>query len=65
MELIQKLMQQTLPDIYRYEIVENIFSHIYIQNEFFRNSLGISRVTTTKHLKLLVKEGFFINKESW
>lgn len=61
-ELTKKMMQETLPNIYRYEIVEHIFSHMYTKNEFFRNSLNISRATATKYLKLLVKEGFLITE---
>ena len=61
-ELTKKLMQKTLPTIYKYEIVEHIFSHMYTKNEFFRKSLDISRATATKYLKLLVEEGFLITE---
>ncbi len=57
-ESTKTLMQQTLPEIYRFEIVEHLFSHMYTKNEFFRDSLNISRATATKYLKLLEKEGF-------
>ena len=61
--LTKKLMQEKLPDIYRFEIVEHIFSFMYTKNEFFKNELNISRATATKYLKLLEKEGFLVSQK--
>ena len=55
-------MEERLPKIYRYEIVEHLFSYMYTKNEFFRESLNISRATATKYLKLLEKEGFITSE---
>ncbi|MFA5660305.1 MAG: Fic/DOC family N-terminal domain-containing protein [Bacilli bacterium] len=62
-ELIKDMMKKRLPDIYRYEIVEHLFSYMYTKNEFFRENLNISRATATKYLKLLEKEGFIISEQ--
>lgn len=62
-ELTKEIMNKRLPDIYRYEIVEHLFSHMYTKNEFFRESLKISRATATKYLKLLEKEGFIVSEQ--
>jgi Fic family protein len=61
-ETTQEMMKKRLPDIYRYDIVEHLFSHMYTKNEFFRESLNISRATATKYLKLLEKEGFIVSE---
>lgn len=62
-ELTKEMMKKRLPDIYKYEIVEHLFSYMYTKNEFFRENLGISRATATKYLKLLEKEGFIISEQ--
>lgn len=62
-ELTKDTMKKRLPDIYRYEIVEHLFSYIYTKNEFFRDNLKISRATATKYLKLLEKEGFIVSEQ--
>jgi len=62
-EMAKVHMKSKLPDIYRAEIVEHLFSYLYTKNEFFRESLGISRATATKYLKALEKEGFVISEQ--
>lgn len=62
LEQTKKHMEERLPKIYRYEIVEHLFSYMYTKNEFFRESLNISRATATKYLKLLEKEGFITSE---
>jgi Fic family protein len=62
-ELTKDMMKNRLPDIYRYEIVEHLFSYMYTKNEFFRENLDISRATATKYLKLLEKEGFIVSEQ--
>ncbi|MFA6842918.1 MAG: Fic/DOC family N-terminal domain-containing protein [Bacilli bacterium] len=61
-EKTKELMKLRLPDIYKAEIVEHLFSFLYTKNEFFREDLGISRATATKYLKLLEKEGFIVSE---
>ena len=62
-ELTKFEIKKRLPDIYRSEIVEHLFSHMYTKNEFFREDLNISRATATKYLKLLEKEGFIVSEQ--
>ena len=62
-ELTKEMMKKRLPDIYRYEIVEHLFSYMYTKNEFFRDYLNICRATATKYLKLLEKEGFIVSEQ--
>ena len=62
-ELTKEEMRKRLPDIYSYEIVEHLFSHMYTKNEFFRDDIGVSRATATKYLKLLEKEGFIVSEQ--
>jgi Fic family protein len=61
-ELTKNEMKKRLPDIYSYEIVEHLFSHMYTKNELFREDLNISRATATKYLKLLEEEGFIVSE---
>ena len=62
-ELTKDMMKKRLPDIYRSEIVEHLYSYMYTKNEFFRENLDISRATATKYLKLLEKEGFIVSEQ--
>lgn len=61
-EVMKEEMKTRLPDIYRFEIVQHLFSFLYTKNEFFREDIGISRATATKYLKLLEKEGFIVSE---
>jgi len=62
-EITKVEMKRRLPDIYRFEIVEHIFSHMYTKNEFFRLDLNIARATSTKYLKELEREGFIVSEK--
>jgi ribosomal protein L20A (L18A) len=62
-ELTKDKMIKRLPDIYRYEIVEHLFSHMYTKNELLRMDLNISRVTATRCLKLLEKKWFIVSEK--
>jgi Fic family protein len=59
----KETMQTKLPSIYRYEIIEHLFSQMYTKNESFRRALTLSRATATKYLKLLEKNGFIISEK--
>ncbi|TVP94696.1 MAG: Fic family protein [Acholeplasmatales bacterium] len=61
-ELTKQEMRKRLPDVYKYEIVEHLFSYMYTKNEFFREDIGVSRATATKYLKLMEKEGFIVSE---
>jgi Fic family protein len=62
---ITKIMQQhkqrlrrDLPNIYSQDLVNNLFRHPYTKVEFLMQELGVSRITATKYLDLLVQNGF-------
>ena len=61
-EMTKDEMKRKLPDIYRFGIVEHLFSFLYTKNEYFRESLNISRATATKYLKTLEAEGFILSE---
>ncbi len=61
-EITKEEMRHRLPDIYRSEIVEHLYSYLYTKNEYFRESLGISRATATKYLKMLEENGFIVSE---
>ena len=60
--LTKEAMKQRLSEIYSDEIITHLFSFLYTKNEFFRESLGISRPTATKYLKELEREGFLVSE---
>lgn len=62
-EITKEEMKRRLPDIYRFEIVEHLFSYMYTKNEFFRTDLNIARATATKYLKALEAEGFILSEK--
>lgn len=60
--LTKEVMKDRLSEIYSDEIIDHIFSYLYTKNEFFKESLRISRPTATKYLKTLEKEGFLVSE---
>lgn len=57
--LVQKTKHQIrseLPKIYRQELLNNLFKHPYTKIDFVIEELGVSRVTATKYLELLVEQ---------
>lgn len=56
-------MKEKLPKIYRKELVDLIYCEFYTKNIYFQQQLNLSRATSTKYLKLLVKEGFLIEEK--
>ncbi len=58
MSKVKKEMRNQLPNIYRQELLNNIFSHPYTKIDFVMKDLGVSRITATKYLELLVEHGF-------
>jgi Fic family protein len=61
---LRDLMQETkekirkrLEKIYSQDLLNNLFHHPYTKIEFMERDLGISRVTATKYLEMLVAEG--------
>jgi len=64
-EKIKTLMMQykhgiraELPKIYSQDLINNLFRHPYTKIEFVVNDLGVTRITATKYLQLLVDAGY-------
>ena len=47
-----------LPKIYSYELLTNLFRHPYTKIEAVQNDLGVSRLTASKYLSELTKNGY-------
>lgn len=58
MQDVKHRLREQLPKIYRQELVNNLFSNPYTKIEFLVEELGVSRITATKYLELLVEHGF-------
>ena len=43
---------------YRQDLINNLFMHPYTKIEFVERDLGVSRLTATRYLDLLAKDGF-------
>lgn len=63
-EITQKLMKESLPEIYRYEIVEHLFKFPVTNNRTFCDDLGVTKNTATRYLKALVSQGFLTESSS-
>ncbi len=46
------------PRFYSQDLINNLFSHPYTKIEFIQHDLGVSRLTATRYLDLLVQGGF-------
>lgn len=57
-EEVNQRMRDVLPDIHSYSLTLHLFKFMYTKNELLRTDLAISRATSTKYLKLLVRHGF-------
>lgn len=64
---IKSLVQSTkhqirteLPKIYRQELLNNLFKHPYTKIDFVITELGVSRITATKYLDLLVEKNILV-----
>lgn len=58
MQNVKHRLREQLPKIYRQELLNNLFSHPYTKIELLVEDLGVSRITATKYLELLVEHGF-------
>lgn len=58
MQGVKHRLREQLPKIYRQELLNNLFYHPYTKIEFLVDDLGVSRITATKYLELLVEHGF-------
>ena len=66
-------LRTNLPKIYSQDLLNNLFWHPYTKIEFLMRDLSISRITATKYLNLVEKQGllkkqkigntyYFVNK---
>src|SRR5690554_4610944 len=67
---IKSLVQSTkhqirteLPKIYRQELLNNLFKHPYTKIDFVITELGVSRITATKYLDLLVEKNILVKRK--
>ncbi len=51
-------IRSELPKLYSQDLLNNLFSHPYTKIEYLQNDLGVSRVTATRYLELLVEKQF-------
>ncbi|MFT6388201.1 MAG: Fic family protein [Cellvibrionaceae bacterium] len=63
MSQMKKGIRSQLPNIYRQELLNNIFSHPYTKIDFVVQDLGVSRITATKYLEQLVEHGFLVKEK--
>lgn len=61
---VKHRMRENLPKIYRQDLVNNLFNHPYTKIEFLVEELGITRITATKYLELLVVNGFLLKRKT-
>jgi Fic family protein len=53
------------PKIYSQDLINNLFKHPYTKIDFLSQDLGVSRLTATKYLDTLEKDGFLIKQKIW
>lgn len=51
-------IRKELPKIYSQDLLNNLFKHPYTKIEFVMQELGVTRLTATRYLNLLVISGF-------
>lgn len=51
-------IKNELPNIYRHELLNNLFSHPYTKIEFVQQELNVNRQTASKYLQKLAEKGF-------
>ena len=56
-------IREAHPKIYSQDLINNLFTHPYTKIEFIERDLGVSRVTATKYLDALVKDGFLLKRK--
>lgn len=63
MENTTMRLKLKLPKLYSSDLVDFLYFEFYTKNEYFRQKIGCSRDTATKHLKMLEKEGFLSSEK--
>jgi len=62
-QIAESEISRRCPKIYSHKLVQYLFFDFYTKNEYFRQSMGVSRNTATSRLKELVKNGFLIEEK--
>ena len=52
-----KKLLRTRYKFYSHELLANLFKHPYTKIEFIQNDLGVSRITASKYLNQLARDG--------
>lgn len=60
---VKTRMREQLPKVYRQDLVNNLFFHPYTKIEFVIEELGVTRITATKYLELLVEHHFLLKRK--
>lgn len=58
MQIYKIEIRNQLPNIYRHELLNNLFSHPYTKIEFVQQELKVNRQTASKYLQKLAEKGF-------
>jgi Fic family protein len=56
-------IRSNLSKIYSQDLLNNLFKHPYTKIEFVMDELGITRITATRYLNLLVEKGFLTKQK--
>lgn len=60
---VKQGIREQLPKIYSQDLLNNLFYHPYTKIDFLVEELGVTRITATKYLELLVEHGFLVKQK--
>ncbi len=63
MDNVKQGIREQLPKIYSQDLLNNLFYHPYTKIDFLVEELGVTRITATKYLELLVEHGFLVKQK--
>jgi Fic family protein len=63
MNNVKQGIREQLPKIYSQDLLNNLFYHPYTKIDFLVEELGVTRITATKYLDLLVEHGFLVKQK--
>lgn len=63
MHNVKQGISEQLPKIYSQDLLNNLFYHPYTKIDFLVEELGVTRITATKYLELLVEHGFLVKQK--
>ncbi|MBQ0798599.1 MAG: Fic family protein [Porticoccaceae bacterium] len=56
-------IRSSLPKIYSQDLLNNLFRHPYTKIAFIEQDLGVTRLTASRYLEQLVKQGFLVKEK--